>query len=335
MKRTPVCVSLAASILLSLTSAFPQHTSQNPIAGQLPHRSTASLPLFFEANRGQTDSRVRFLSRSAGYTLFLTPSEITLMENRTSAGAAQKVARSAGDSTTLPPAVIRMKMVGSNPATELAGIDELPGKVNYLVGNDPRGWHTDVPLYSQVRAQNVYRGVDFVFHGDDRELEYDFVVSPGTDPNRIAFRITGAKRMELDHVGDLLLHTGTSQIRMHKPVIYQPVGSERRRVAGTFALRADGEVSFQLGAYDRHQTLVIDPGIRFASFLGGAGGDNGGGVQVDTTTNPNAPKMYVPGITTDITSFPEPSTLIGAAPGGTFYAFLAKIALVGLVVVTG
>jgi len=94
--------------------------------------------------------------------------------------------------------------------------------------------------------------------------------------------------------------------------------AERRPVAGTFALRADGEVSFKLGAYDSRQPLVIDPGITFASFLGGAGSDNGGGVQVDTTTNPNAPKMYVPGITSDITTFPEPSTLIGTAPGGTF-----------------
>jgi hypothetical protein len=281
--------------------------------------------LFFEANRGQADSRVRFLSRSAAFTLFLTPSEITLMESRTSAGAPRKLARSAEDAETRSPAVVRMKLVASNPAAELTGVDELPGKVNYLVGNDPRAWHTDVPLYSQVRAQNVYPGVDFVLRGDDRELEYDFVVSPGTDPNRIAFRITGANRMELDDAGDLVLHTGSSQIRMHKPVIYQPVGAERRPVAGAFALRADGEVSFKLGGYDSRQPLVIDPGITFASFLGGAGGDSGGGVQVDTTTNPNAPKMYVPGITSDITTFPEPSTLIGTAPGGTFYAFLAKI----------
>ena len=109
MKRIPVCVSLAASMLLSVTSAFSQLASQNPIARPLAQRTTASLPLFFEANRGQADSRVRFLSRSAAYTLFLTPSEITLMENRTSAGAPRKLARSAEDSETLSPAVVRMQ----------------------------------------------------------------------------------------------------------------------------------------------------------------------------------------------------------------------------------
>lgn len=325
MKRILLRVSLAACSLLSVASDLPEQTSQNPGARPMAQGSTASLPLFFEANRGQTDPRVRFLSRSTGYTLFLTPSEITLVESRTVPGGRQTLAAFAKDANTVPPAVVRMKLVGGRPSPELKGVDELPGKVNYLVGNHPTAWHTGVPIYTQVRAEQVYPGVDLVFHGDDRQLEYDFVVSPGTDPNRIALQITGAKRMELDASGDLVLHTETSEIRMHKPVIYQRTGTERRPVEGAFALMANGDVSFHIGAYDRRQPLVIDPSIKYASFLGGAGGDSGGGVAVDTTTNPNSPKMYIPGVTTDITTFPEPSTLLGTKPGGTFYAFLAKI----------
>jgi hypothetical protein len=324
MKHPCFALSLVACLPLNVTSAFSQHTAQIPIARQSGSGTIASLPLFFEANRGQTDPRVRFLSRASGYTLFLTPTEITLVESKTPAVSRHKPQASVENSKT-PPAVVRMKLAGSNPSPELTGVDELPGKVNYLVGNDPRAWHTGVPLYSQVREQQVYPGVDLVFHGDDRQLEYDFVVSPGADPSRIAFRITGAKRMELDRGGDLVLHTDSSQIRMRRPVIYQTVGAGRRPVEGTFALRASGEVSFQLGAYDPRQTLVIDPGLSYATFLGGAGVDNGGGVAVDTTTNPAAPKMYVHGPTTDITTFPESSTLIGTSPGGTIYIYLAKI----------
>ena len=328
--RTLSRISLTACILLNVTLAFSQHTSQNPNARQLAPRqleqgTAASLPLFFEANQGQTDPRVRFLSRSNGYTLFLTQNEITLAERYSETVGRKNLAGPAPDSKTAMPAVVHMKLAGSNPSPKLTGVDELPGKVNYLVGNNPRAWHTSVPLYSQVRQEQVYPGIDMVFHGDDKQLEYDFVVSPGADPSRIAFKIEGATRKELTNDGDLVLHTSSSQIRMHKPVIYQPVGAEHRPIAGAFVLQVNGAVTFRLAEYDRRQPLVIDPSITFASFLGGAGADNGGGVVLDTTTNANAPKMYIAGLTTDITTFPETSKLIGSSPGGAYYALVAKI----------
>jgi len=284
--------------------------------------AVAQLPLFFEANQGQTDPRVRFLSRSSGYTLFLTPTETVLAESRNDNdkdghGRFVKLA-----SATKSRAVLRMKLAGANPAPILTGIDELPGKVNYLIGNDPHAWHTDIPIYSQVRARQVYPGVDMVFHGDDRQLEYDFVVSPGADPNQISFHVEVAT-LQLDPNGNLLLRARSDQIVMHKPVVYQTIASQRRRVEGKFVLRAGNEVSFQVAAYDRTQSLVIDPTISYATFLGGAGDDQGR-VIVDTSTA-GAPKMYVPGKTADIATFPETSTKLGASPGGSHYIFVAKV----------
>ncbi len=217
-----------------------------------------------------------------------------------------------------------MKLVGANPAPRLTGVEELPGKVNYLIGNDPHAWHTGIPIYSRVRSAQVYPGVDLVFHGDERQLEYDFIVSPGADPNRMALRITGAKQIELNQSGDLVLHTSSSQVLMHKPVIYQPVGAERRPVEGAFALRANGDVGFQLAAYDRSQPLVIDPKITYATFLGGAGQDQPSGVALDTVSTPGKPKLYVSGVAFGMTTFPEAHTLIGSS-GGFAYGFIAKI----------
>ena len=312
----------ALALVLFLQSVYAQVVRP---ADHIPAASYRALPLFFEANRGQTDPRVRFLSRGNGYSLFLTPTETMLVEGKTQLGGRWNSAHSLADSKSLPPAVLRMTLVGANPAPILTGVEELPGKVNYLIGNDPHAWHTGVPLYSQVRSEQVYPGVNLVFHGDERMLEYDFVVSPGADPNRVVFRITGAKQIQLDESGDLVLHTSSSQVLMHKPLIYQPAGAERQPVHGAFVLRANGDVGFELAAYDRSRPLVIDPTISYATFLGGAGIDNGFGVVVDTTTAPNSPKMYVPGVTNDITTFPEASTLIGSSPGGTNYIFLAKI----------
>ncbi len=54
------------------------------------------LPLSFEANQGQTDSWVDFLSRGSGYTLFLTPTEAVLALRKPTAsevGAASEVSK--------------------------------------------------------------------------------------------------------------------------------------------------------------------------------------------------------------------------------------------------
>lgn len=284
------------------------------------------LPLFFEANKGQTDSRVRFLTRSSGYTLFLTPSETVLAEAKSlpKPGSGGIGAPPDLNGKATPQAVVRMQLVGANTAPVMTGFKELPGKVNYLIGNDPGEWHTGVPLYSEVRSQQIYQGVDLLFHGDKRQLEYDFIVAPGADPSKIAFRIRGAARIDVDSQGDLVLHTADSEFRMYKPVMYQTVASERRMVDGSFVRKGKHEVAFKIGAYDRAQPLVIDPAIGYSTFLGGAGDDEPADLQVDST-NPAAPKVYVAGYTTDITSFPETSNPVVGSAGGQDYGFIAKI----------
>ncbi len=314
-------VFLQAVIVLhgQITAAASSHGAD--ASGQM-RAAIASVPLFFEANQGQADPRVRFLSRSSGYTLFLTPEETVLVESAALPGAGNKFG--SRDSKPLPRGVLRMKLLGANRAQEFVGIGELPGKVNYLIGNHPGGWHTGVALYSQVRAEQVYPGVDLLFHGDQKQLEYDFIVSPGADPNQVAFQIEGAERIELDAQGNLVLHTPENEIAFHKPIAYQPVGAERRPVDGRFVLKGPREVGFEIAAYDRRQPLVIDPTITYATFLGGAGQDDGQGLALDTST-PGAPKMYVAGTTTDDTTFPETGSNFLTKTGASNYIFIAKI----------
>ena len=291
-----------------------------------------NLPMFFEANKGQTDSRVQFMARGTGYTLLLTPTETIL------AAAKTQVSRASNGFSSLPAApsistssrgsLIRMQLVGANSEPTMTGVEELPGRVNYLLGNDPAKWHTGVPLYSQVRTQQVYPGVDLLFHGDQKQLEYDFVVAPGADPSKIAFRIRGASQMEIDSQGDLVLHTADSDFRMHKPIVYQTIASERRTIEGGFVRKGKHEVAFQVGAYDHSQTLVIDPAIGYASFLGGNGDELSGGFAVDDST-PGSPKLYLAGLTSDTTTFSEANTVIGSGTSTTppviEVGFVAKI----------
>ncbi len=336
LARTPALLVL--SLFLHLSSMLPlQELCAQTRPVQEPGTPTASrdhqkiaatsvnVPLFFEANEGQTDQRVKFLTHSSDYTMFLTSTETVLAESKAQVrekgidNLASAINRKASTA-----AVIHMELVGANRAPEVAGLGELPGKVNYLIGNDARSWHTGVSLYSQVRAEQVYPGINLLFHGDQKQLEYDFVVSPGADPSRIAFRVRGATRIELDRQGDLILHTADSAFRMHKPVIYQAAGSERRLIEGGFVRKGKHEVVFRLGAYDRNQTLVIDPAIGYSTFLGGSGDDQPFDLAVDPS-NAAAPKLYVTGFTSNITTFPEASNPLVGNSGGKVYGFVAKI----------
>jgi hypothetical protein len=213
-----------------------------------PHRSPSGwaqgtfrgLPLTFEANRAQTDSRVRFLARGIGHTLFLTPSEAVLVLTK--------------PETKI---VLRMRFPGASPRPRVAGLDELPGKVNYFVGRDPAHWHTNVPLYGTVQYTELYPGIDLRYSGDQRQVVCDFVVRPGADPGQVSLVWEGVDSLELDAPGNLLLHTAAGVIRQPKPHLYQDLARARREVAGRYVRHAARQVGFDAGDYDADRPLVI------------------------------------------------------------------------------
>ena len=153
------------------------------------------LPLSFEANKGQIDQPVKFLSNGPGYNLFLTGNEAVLTLRKPQAHA--------DDSKVREGSVLRLKMIGANTSPQVEGQDELPGKVNYFIGNDPEKWRRNIPTYRKVYYKDVYPGIDVVYYGNQRELEYDFVVAPGANPKLIKFTVEGADKIRLDETGNL------------------------------------------------------------------------------------------------------------------------------------
>src|SRR5258708_5683500 len=165
------------------------------------------LPLHFEANLGQTHQDVRFLARGPGYSLYLTAGEAVLVLARPNPDAKP-------DAHTAPKPLV-------------SGLDALPGKANYFVGNDPAKWRTNVSTYAKVRYREVYPGIDLVYYGNQRQLEYDFVVAPGADPQKIVLGFHGADKLEVNAQGELVLHAAGGAIRQRKPVIHQAIGGVR------------------------------------------------------------------------------------------------------------
>jgi Bacterial Ig-like domain (group 3)/Beta-propeller repeat len=255
-----------------------QSPSASPLGVLSPIDAYAKLALSFEANHGQTDAQVKFLTRTTAYALFLTQDEAVL-------------------TTRDRKAVLRMKFRNANPAAKVTGTDELAGRSNYFIGNDPAKWQSNVPTYAKVKYAEIYSGIDLVYYGNQHELEYDFIVAPGADPRRIAFDIHGAKRILQSAHGDLVLKVDAEEIRCHKPVVYQTKNGTRHEIAARYAITDKNRVGFELAKYDASLPLYIDPLI-YSTYLGGSSLDGGNGIAIDS-----AGSAYVTG-TTYSTNFP-------------------------------
>src|SRR5579872_5463409 len=204
--------------------------------------SYGKLPLSFEANQGQADSQVKFISRGSGYSLFLTSTEAVLSLQEPPARKEPLPSAPSAKSA----AVLRMKLVGANLSPQLTGRDELPGKSNYFFGNNPAKWRTNVPNYAKVKYSDVYPGIDLVYYGKQRQVEYDFVVAPGADPRAIRFALDGDEKRRIDGKGDLVLEAEGREIRLRRPVIYQEINRARQHIGGDFVIHGTRQVGFEV-----------------------------------------------------------------------------------------
>lgn len=275
------------------------------------------VPLHFERNDGQADPRVRFIARGLGYGLFLSPGEVVIALEQGGRGphSTQGAPRRSG--------VARLKLVGADARAEITGGGPLPGRSHYLLGEDPRAWRTDVPHFERVGYRGVYPGVDLVFYGSQGTLEYDFVVAQGADPRAIRMEV-GADAVRLDDAGRMILETAAGEIVQEAPVAYQTIGGRRQPVGARYVL--DGRIArFEVASYDRRLPLVIDPVLRYSSYLGGSLSDVGWNIAVDRARN-----VYVAGRTAS-TNLPTVGALQAANRGGED-AFVTKISPTGTLV---
>jgi hypothetical protein len=261
----------------------------------------AHIPTSFIANEGQTDKSVKFFTRGRGYGLFLTSTQAVLVLSK--------------DPKSL---VVRMRLVGTNPNSPLNGVDELPGKANYFIGSDPSRWRTNIPTYAKVRQREVYPGVDLVYYGRGTQLEYDFEVAPGTNPDAIRLAFEGNEQVSIDDHGNLIVATGGEEIQFLKPLAYQDVAGKQQNIAIDYSLLNSRTVGFKIGKYNVREPLVIDPILSYSTYLGGTFEDYGKAIAVDSAGN-----AYVTGYTIS-TNFPTANPL-QPANGGYGDAFIAKL----------
>ncbi|HEY3025348.1 MAG TPA: PQQ-dependent sugar dehydrogenase [Pyrinomonadaceae bacterium] len=244
------------------------------------------LPLSFEEGANPNE----FLARANGFALYLKPNAAIIAPTHGAGGTHGLAAKKFPS--------VSFELAGANTDAKASGRDPLPGKVNYLIGKDPAKWRTNVSTFAKVSYEGVYPGIDLIYYGNQRQLEYDFEVAAGADPSLIRFALGGEAHPRISVEGDLIVRTSAGEVREHKPVIYQEVDGARQTIEGRYVLTTKREVRFEIGSYDCNRKLVIDPTLVYSTYLGGTGDDLGSSIAVDSNNN-----VYLAG-TTGSTNFP-------------------------------
>jgi hypothetical protein len=326
---------IVALTLAGANQASAQGVTQNAPSGVVaaPQPQPFHRPLVFEPNRGQAPAEVQWIARASGYQLYLTSEGVTmLLPDRindappsTLIPAMFQPPRPYANSGKTSYSTVKMKLTGSRPWQAVAGLEPTGGISNYFFGSDPQGWHTGIPHYAKLKAAGVYEGIDLVFYSHGGELEYDFVVAPGADPQQIRLAFEGVDRTRIDgDTGNLLLTTaGGREIRHIRPQVYQQAGDRKIQVAAGYEILDRQQAAFTLASYDRQRALVIDPTISFTTFLAGNNQDSASAVAVDSAGN-----AYVTGFTVS-TNFPIAGALQNTVHGSD--AFVTKLSSTGAI----
>jgi hypothetical protein len=275
--------------------------------------------LEFEANRGQAAAQYAFVAHGPDYALGISPSEIALSLHLSSDPEKAKLVPAAFHPDLPRPKnptqqfQLHLRLAGANLGASVSGLDQKPGMSNYFIGKDPANWHTSVPHFARVQMAGIYPGVDLVFYGNPEQLEYDFRVAPGADPQVIALQPSGSVSSSIDAGGNLVLSTAAGEVRLKHPEAYQEIDGARRSVQSKFRIAAANTIAFELGAYDHAHALIIDPVLTYGASFGGDDGSQAIGIDIDSAGN-----AYVAGNTCSA-DFP--------ASSGTFQIFQGNPAL--------
>jgi len=263
---------LSTQLLLSSnrSSVAQQRAHAHDIARQYSHVFTG-----FELNEGQTDGQVKFLYRGNQYTLFLTSDGVVLKPSLSGQ-------RAESQNTSPIDSVIRMKFVRANDRVVVSGLEELPTRINYLLGSDSARWHTGLKTFAKVGYKGIYPGIDLVYYRNSSDFEYDFILHPNADSNLIRMSVTGAESVRVTGEGDLVLESGSGIVLCHRPGAYQLSGKRREAIDGRYVLLSGSTVGFKFAKYDHDKALFVDPVVTYSTYLGGLSSDAGWGVAVDS-----------------------------------------------------
>lgn len=258
-----------------------------------------AIPVLFTQNHGQAPADSLFVARAGNLQVLLNRDGMTVRVadpipgSATSSRQMDTAARASEGSFQPKKQAVRftiqeqhLRFLGANPDVTLEPLEEQTGTVNYFLGKDQSRWIRGLKTYARVKYHNLYPGIDLVFYSHNGKLEYDFVVAPGADAEKIRFRMDGETSTRITSGGALCIGSGNEAI-LHMPMLYQNVANGKKMIGGKYVLHADNTIGFQFASYDKTKAFIIDPTISllYSTYVGGVHDDEALDIALDKAGN--------------------------------------------------
>ncbi len=277
--RTKIIVILSFAFSISVVSS----ASIAPEKEAAVEATFSSMPLSFTQNQGQWPDSILYRASAGGATMWFTPTGTYYQFTRRIPKADEgldllshprPLEKMGKRPDPVEISMVKAEFVGSNLNASAMGISEMEYKCNYFIGNEPDKWRTDVPNYEAIQYHEVYPGIDLKYYGNGKQMEYDFVVSPGADYSKIQIHYEGAESLTIGENSELIIKLTNGEIIEQPPIVHQLINGEKVKIEGKFFLGANNTFSFKVDSrYNPDHELVIDPVLVYSTYLGGSGAE--------------------------------------------------------------
>jgi hypothetical protein len=169
---------------------------------------------------------------------------------------------------------------------------------NHFLGKDESKWGQNLPTYNRLNLGEIYPNIEAKLKVENKNIEKLFHVYEGGNPEGITIKVKEAEKVSLKE-GNLVVKKEYGEVVMTKPVAFQEIDGEKKNVEVNYVVRGDRAYGFELGEYDKNNTLIIDPvtliniakaqtyelNPLYTSYVGGSGEDEASGVYIDSSDN--------------------------------------------------
>jgi hypothetical protein len=315
--------TISLGIIATISPAIEEKKS---IGAQL-----SGFPLLFTENKGQWPDSILYRSSAMGFTMWFKQTGVCYQfkkkgkDDFSQAEAAEddELLGIKGSSTSksVEFSIIEAEYVGAEIPSAIEGIEQTEYRSNYFLGNKPNQWQTSVPSYKSLIYHDIYPGIDLRYHANGRQMEYDFVVSPGADYSKIGIRYKDAESLAIGSSGELVIKIPDGEIVEKPPDVFQYLNGQKVSIECRFSLIDDRSFGFAVeGKYSPANELIIDPVLVYSSYLGGLDYDGVWDIAVDEEG-----AAYITGVTYSH-NFPVQNPFQSTYHEGYGDAFITKVA---------
>lgn len=233
-------VSTFSALIVVYFLIFIVNTSKSEPSVKSVAEFFAEFPMHFQSNNGIFTRDVKFFSKGYQYDLLFLNNEVLL-----NLYSNEKVGeRVSPQKFTTKLSHISLEFVDANASPVIKGLNSV---ANVPVSNVDAS-QVNAESFTEVKYRDVYPGIDVYFHGKQKQLFYEFILSQDADTSNVKMRVSGvdgAGDIQIDLHGNIVVSCHGKKMLIKKPQVFRLYKQQKQPVNGYFFVTRDNEIRFK------------------------------------------------------------------------------------------